>query len=290
MFKLQVPYYLFSVAVMVTIPSAANPGKPLRASGKQALDASVGKNGARTAVSKKNKITLEPDKQGMHFVKVYTRANREDLLVVKHRSEVPFYIIDSVFRRANLPAQLKYLAVVESELKPTALSSVGAKGPWQLMPGTARLFGLKVNKKVDERTDYYKSTRAAAKYLRDLHRRFGDWLLVMAAYNGGPTPVYRAIRKSHSKDFWTLQQYLPPESRTYVKKFIATTWYFEGSESTAAAKPEPIAQPAVLKTPATAATTQASTLNESTDAKFTRLMRQSAASLKDSHELLGSAN
>jgi membrane-bound lytic murein transglycosylase D len=99
------------------------------------------------------------------------------------------------------------------------------------MPGTARILGLKVNRNTDERTNYYKSTKAAARYLRDLYAQFDDWLLVLAAYNGGPKPVYRAIRKSGSKNFWTLQKYLPAESREHVKKFIATHYYFEGHGS-----------------------------------------------------------
>ena len=115
-----------------------------------------------------------PDKQGMKFVKHYLKNNDEDLLVVKRRSEGPFIIIDSVLEHYGLPLELKYLAVIESELKPTALSRVGAKGPWQLMPGTAHVLGLKVNHHSDERTNFYKSTGAAAKYLKDLHREFGD--------------------------------------------------------------------------------------------------------------------
>ncbi len=83
----------------------------------------------------------------------------------------------------------------------------------------------------DERTDYYKSTHAAAKYLRDLYTEFGDWLLVIAAYNGGPGNVYSAIRKSGSRNFWDLQYYLPAESRTHVKKFIGTHYVFEGQEA-----------------------------------------------------------
>src|SRR5207342_2866609 len=83
----------------------------------------------------------------------------------------------------------------------------------------------------DERTDYYKSTMAAARYLKDLYALFDDWLLVLAAYNGGPGPVYTAIRESGSKDFWILQDYLPSESREHVKKFIATHYYFEGRGS-----------------------------------------------------------
>jgi len=176
--------------------------------------------------------------------------------------------------------ELKYLAVIESELKPSALSRVGARGPWQLMPGTAHELGLKVSRRSDDRTNYYKSTVAAAKYLRDLHREFGDWLLVLAAYNGGPLPVCRAIHKAHSRSFWALQKYLPAESRGHVKKFIATAYYFEGAE-----KASPRSKPDVLLV--SAHVRVQSPANESDDDKFQRLMMESAQSLKTSNELLG---
>jgi hypothetical protein len=99
------------------------------------------------------------------------------------------------------------------------------------MPETAQVLGLKVNRRCDERSNYYKSTIAAAKYLRDLYTLFDDWLLVLAAYNGGPKPVYTAIQKSGSRNFWVLQGYLPAESREHVKKFIATHYFFEGRGS-----------------------------------------------------------
>jgi membrane-bound lytic murein transglycosylase D len=150
------------------------------------------------------------------------------LTKVKERSEKHFPMMDSVFNKYNLPVELKYLAVIESELKPSATSNVGAKGPWQFMPETAKLLGLKVTAHYDERVNYRKSTKAAAIYLKDLHREFGDWLLVLAAYNSGPGPVYAAIKKSGSRNFWKLQNYLPAESRDHVKKFIATHYYFEG--------------------------------------------------------------
>jgi len=113
---------------------------------------------------------------------------------------------------------------VESNLKPSAVSRVGAKGPWQLMPQTARELGLKVNHNLDERKNYYKSTRAAAAYLRDLYNELGDWLLVIAAYNTGTVNVYRAIHRSGSRNFWDLEKYLPAESRAHVKKFIGTQY------------------------------------------------------------------
>lgn len=167
------------------------------------------------------------------YVYNYIRENEEELNAVRLRSARPFRLIDSVFGRYGLPREMKYLAVVESQLKATAVSRVGAKGPWQLMAVTAQQLGLKVDSLHDERTHYYKSTVAAAKYLKDLHNEFGDWLLVLAAYNSGPAPVYRAIRKAGSRDFWALEKYLPAESRGHVKRFIASHYYFEGMSSVA---------------------------------------------------------
>jgi peptidoglycan lytic transglycosylase D len=178
-----------------------------------------------------DKPEIRLNKKGALFVKKYIKNSKECLVRIRKRSMVPFLIIDSVLKKYHLPLELKYLAVIESELKPSALSHVGARGPWQLMPETAQILGLKTSHQNDERTNYYKSTIAAAKYLRDLYTEFNDWLLVLAAYNGGPKPVYNAIQKSGSKNFWILQNYLPAESRDHVKKFIATHYYFEGRGS-----------------------------------------------------------
>jgi membrane-bound lytic murein transglycosylase D len=171
------------------------------------------------------------NKHVKRFVKSYIHQNRENLYKIKQRSSYPFVMIDAEFKRYGLPAQLKYIAVVESELKTKAVSKVGAAGPWQLMPATARILGLKINASHDERKNYYKSTRAAARYLKDLHEEFGDWFLVFAAYNSGEVAVNSAIRQSGTRNYWKLQQYLPEETREYVKKFIATCYYFEGAYS-----------------------------------------------------------
>ncbi|HEY1872593.1 MAG TPA: lytic transglycosylase domain-containing protein, partial [Chitinophagaceae bacterium] len=171
------------------------------------------------------------NKHVKQFVKSYIQINRKNLSNIKQRSHSPFTIIDSIFNRCGIPVQIKYLAVVESELKIKAVSRVGAVGPWQLMPSTARILGLKVNAHHDERKDYYKSTKAAARYLIDLHEEFGDWLLVFAAYNSGESTVYGAMHRSASTNFWKLQRYLPKETRDYVNKFIATCYYFEGAKS-----------------------------------------------------------
>ena len=241
----RVPFRFCSIALIMatpTIPSAADFGKASASPGKDSRYVAAKSPHSTTSVSsrvaakRQQEMALDlSSEQGKEFADNYIRRNDEDLSVVKQRSEGPFTIIDSVLGRYALPLQLKYLAVIESELKPSALSRVGARGPWQLMPGTAHELGLKVNHRADDRTNYYKSTTAAAKYLRDLHREFGDWLLVLAAYNGGPRPVYRAIRKAHSRSFWALQKYLPAESRGHVKKFIATAYYFEGKSAEAPA-------------------------------------------------------
>lgn len=174
-----------------------------------------------------NGVKLNP--RAVSFVQDYMEANAKDLLKMKDWGRPYFNMMDAVLTKYNLPIELKYLAVIESKLKSNAVSWAGAVGPWQFMPGTARDLGLVVNRKVDERTNYIKSTHAAAKYLRDLYKEFGDWLLVIAAYNGGPGNVYSAIKKAGgSRNFWTIQRYLPNETRNHVKKFIGTHYVFEG--------------------------------------------------------------
>jgi membrane-bound lytic murein transglycosylase D len=177
------------------------------------------------------------------FVQDYIVKNSKELLSMKSWGRPYFNLIDRILTQYGLPRELKYMAVIESNLKAHSISWAGAVGPWQLMPTTARLLGLKVSHRYDERTNYTKSTRAAALYLRDLYNELGDWLLVMAAYNGGTAHVYYAINKSHSRNFWNLQYYLPAESREYVKKFIGTHYIFEGQGGvTTLTKDEAIAQ------------------------------------------------
>jgi len=166
--------------------------------------------------------------RALSFVQDYIEKNSEDLESMRGWGKPYFNVMDAILVAHKLPKELKYLAVIESRLHTSAVSWAGAVGPWQLMPVTARLLGLKVTHKLDERTNYIKSTHAAAKYLNDLYDQFGDWLLVIAAYNGGAGNVLKAIRKSGSRNFWDLQYYLPAESRNHVKKFIGTHYIFEG--------------------------------------------------------------
>jgi hypothetical protein len=220
-------FYLCNSFFLAAIPFTGNPAH------SHAVSFTDEKMGMETSLYHRRHEApqIKLNRKEALFVKKYIKNSGGNLEVIKTRSAIPFYIIDSVFNRYGLPPELKYLAVIESELKPSALSHVGARGPWQLMPSTARDLGLKVTRQCDERINYYKSTRAAALYLRDLYVQFDDWLLVLAAYNGGPKPVFAAIRESGSKNFWVLQDYLPEESRDHVKKFIATHYFFEGRGS-----------------------------------------------------------
>lgn len=162
------------------------------------------------------------------FVQDYLQRQGKGLEKMKTWGIPYFTLIENVLMQYGLPKELKYLAVIESGLNTHATSWAGARGPWQFMPGTARDFGLQVNSWLDERTDYFRSSHAAAKYLTQLYGDLQDWLLVVAAYNGGPGRVYSAIKKTGSRDFWKLQYHLPEESRNHVKKFIATHYIMEG--------------------------------------------------------------
>jgi membrane-bound lytic murein transglycosylase D len=163
------------------------------------------------------------------FMQDYLKVHTKSLLRMKGWGQSYFNLIDNILMQYGLPKELKYLAVIESNLSPGATSWVGAGGPWQFMPYTAREYGLVVNGFTDERRDYYKSTHAAARYLLTLYKQTKDWLLVIAAYNGGPGRVFSAIKRSGSRNFWALQYHLPQESRNHVKKFIATHYIMEGS-------------------------------------------------------------
>jgi len=172
-------------------------------------------------------VQLNP--RAISFVEDYIGKHTKQLEQMKGWGRPYFDMMEGILTAHGLPSELKYLAVIESDLKSSALSWAGAVGPWQFMPGTARRMGLKVGTYLDERTDYFKSTHAAAKYLTELFSTYGDWLLVIAAYNGGAGNVNYAIRKSGSRNFWNLQYYLPEESRNHVKKFIATHYIMEGN-------------------------------------------------------------
>lgn len=177
----------------------------------------------------KESSTTQLRPEAVAFVQDYISKQGKELLGMKTWALPYFRVMDGILMAYGIPREMKYLAVIESHLSTKDDSWAGAVGPWQLMPETGRLMGLTVNGYNDERRNYVLSTQAAAKYLHQLYAQLGDWLLVVAAYNGGPGRVLSAIRKSGSRDFWKLQNYLPLESRNHVKKFIGTHYVMEGN-------------------------------------------------------------
>jgi membrane-bound lytic murein transglycosylase D len=140
-----------------------------------------------------------------------------------------FPIFDKLLKEKGLPSELKALSILESWLDPAATSRVGAGGLWQLMPQTARLYGLEVSKNIDERRDLYKSTEAALTLLKNLYTIYGDWGLTLAAYNVGPVRVNQAIKRAgvEKPQFWSIAPYLPKETQHFVPKFIAFSYLIQ---------------------------------------------------------------
>jgi len=134
-------------------------------------------------------------------------------------------VMKDIFREKNLPEDLVYVAMIESGFNPYAISWARAVGPWQFMPETGKLYGLKIDWWVDERKDPIKSTQAAAEHLKDLHNLFGSWPLAMASYNAGAGKVQRAVLRTRSEDFWDLKasRYIRRETKNYVPKYMAAT-------------------------------------------------------------------
>ncbi len=159
------------------------------------------------------------------FIDLYTNRRRTQLGHLLGLSDYYFPIFEQELNKAQLPLELKYLPVIESALRPTAISRAGAGGLWQFMVATGRMYGLQINSLVDERMDPYKSTEAAVRYLSDLYAIYDDWHLVIAAYNCGPGNVNKAIRRAGGKrDYWAIYPFLPKETRGYVPIFIAANY------------------------------------------------------------------
>ena len=159
------------------------------------------------------------------FIDRYTGRLRHSISFMLGASNFFMPVFEEALEAYQLPLELKYLPVIESALKPNAVSRVGATGLWQFMLTTARDYGLTVNNYVDERRDPVKSSYAAARYLSDLYKVFGDWSLVIAAYNCGPANINKAIHRANGeKDYWKIYPYLPRETRGYVPAFIAANY------------------------------------------------------------------
>ena len=159
------------------------------------------------------------------YIDQYTNRLRHSVSYMLGASNFYIPIFEDALLLHQIPLELKYLPVIESAFNPRARSRAGAGGLWQFMPATGKRYGLLINSLVDERCDPIKSSDAAARYLKDLYDIFGDWTLVIAAYNCGPGNINKAIhRAGGERDYWKIYPYLPAETRGYVPAFIAANY------------------------------------------------------------------
>lgn len=157
----------------------------------------------------------------------YLKYRKKYYPALMARAEYYFPMFEKHLDRFNIPLEMKYLAIVESALRPRAQSYVGAMGLWQFMYGTGKQFDLKISSYVDERQHPEKATVAACKYLSQLYKIFGDWDLALAAYNSGPGNVLKAIKRSGGyRNYWNIRPFLPRETAGYVPAFYATMYIF----------------------------------------------------------------
>lgn len=161
-----------------------------------------------------------------NHIEVYTIRQREKFSAVLGLKDYYFPMIEDIFDSYGLPAEFKYLAVIESALNPNAVNGrSGATGMWQFMYSTGRMYGLTINSVIDERRDPIKATHAAARFIRDLYEIYKDWVLVIAAYDCGPGNVNKAIKRSgNKKDYWEIYYRLPRETRGYIPQYIAAAY------------------------------------------------------------------
>lgn len=172
-------------------------------------------------------ISMDYNEYVQSYINLYTLRRREQVHRMLGLKYIYFPMFEAECDRQGVPMELKYLPVVESALNPHAVSRAGATGLWQFMLATGKLYKLDVTSYVDERKDPLKATQAAVSYLKNMYKTYGDWLLVIAAYNCGPGNVNKAIRRSGGKrTFWEIRDNLPRETRGYVPAFIAATYTF----------------------------------------------------------------
>lgn len=182
-------------------------------------------------LSAKTPFNIEYNPGLESVIKSYLKNRRSTMQRLMALSEYYFPLFEKELDNYDVPLEIKYLAIVESALKPRAKSRVGATGLWQFMYPTGKMYGLNVTSYVDERSDPIKSTEAACKYLSKLYEIFGDWDLALAAYNSGPGNVNKAIRRSGGyQNYWNLRPHLPRETAGYLPAFLATMYIFEYAE------------------------------------------------------------
>ena len=170
-------------------------------------------------------ISLPFNDNVKNYIILYSEKMKERMGRILGLSQYYFPVFEDILSKYSLPLELKYMAIVESMLNPTATSRAGAKGIWQFMYATGRSYGLEITSYVDERMDVEKSMDAAARYLSDAYRIFGDWALAMSSYNCGAGNVSKAIRRAGgSMDYWDIYPYLPRETRGYVPAFVGVMY------------------------------------------------------------------
>jgi len=177
------------------------------------------------AMNEASPFHLDCNEYTLNTIKFFAKKRRGFARVVLGRSKLYFDMFEAKLTAHDLPIELKYLAVIESGLRPQVKSRAGALGLWQFMYGTGRMFGLKESSYIDERMDPEKATEAACKYLKKLYGIYDDWNLALAAYNAGPGNVNKAIRRSGNKlSYWEVRPFLPRETQGYVPNFIAAAY------------------------------------------------------------------
>lgn len=177
------------------------------------------------ALKRKTPINLVYNEHVRGFIRLYAVDRRGMTAKILGLTKLYFPLFEEKLDASNVPLEMKYLAIVESALNPTAVSSAGAKGLWQFMYGTGKMYGLQSSSFIEDRYDPYKASVAASRHLRDLYTIYGDWFLALAAYNSGPGNVNKAIRRAGGiKDYWAIWDYLPAETRGYVPAFIAVNY------------------------------------------------------------------
>ncbi len=172
---------------------------------------------------RKVRIPVELNEYVQRWITYFTENDKERFQRFLNRGQLYKDVVENVLEENDLPAELYYLAMIESGFRTDAHSHASAVGVWQFIPGTARRYGLRIDRYVDERRDPIRATEAAAKYLRDLYNVFGSWHLAMAAYNAGEIRILRAVFKGRTRNFWELIQSksLPKETADYIPKFLA---------------------------------------------------------------------
>jgi len=228
---LPLPVFLLGLALLPSNPAGAGIAVPYSSANDPLLAAQAGGERAWPASEILSPLDcLQVERNGLvsYHLNLYQTKKRGSLLRDFRNAEAYLAQVKADFERAGLPGELSNLAFPESGFNPFAYSRAGAAGIWQLMEPTARLLGLQVNWWVDERRDPEKSTRVAARYLKELYRVFGSWPLAIAAYNAGEAKVLGALRKRPRADIWSLR--LPKETRHLVSAFMAVTLILQGPE------------------------------------------------------------